>query len=278
LTDPLFAYSLLYPYTDNYLDDPDIPAGAKQALDDRLRQWLGGRPVPPHSARERDILRLVEVIHRAYPASAYPDVHDSLRAIHRAQVGSLAQQSSPRLRDQTALLQISVEKGGTSVLTDGYLVAGRLSHPEAEFLFGYGVVLQLLDDLQDIRRDLRAGHATLFTKAAASGWLDGPANRLLEFLRRVLRSSDRFAAERFEALKELLERSCRLLLLHAVAASPEFFTGAYSRQLEASSPFRFRFIRERRATLEKAFQKAKGRLKDRHRWDAFLRVLDQPAP
>jgi hypothetical protein len=43
------AYSLLYPYTDNYLDDPTVGQTSKQAFNRRLRLWLNGesnRPRP----------------------------------------------------------------------------------------------------------------------------------------------------------------------------------------------------------------------------------------
>ncbi len=94
------------------------------------------------------------------------------------------------------------------MLADLYLVAGRPAEPDRRFAFGYGVFLQLLDDLQDVEADLAAGHQTLFTRAAARGVLDEPAARLARFVDRVLDAealADEEAAER----RDLVRRNCR---------------------------------------------------------------------
>lgn len=273
LSPALFAYSMLYPFTDNYLDDPRRPDAAKRQMDDWLGRRLHGLPVSPPDAHGRDIVRLVELIDGDYPANNYPEVRLSLRAIHRAQISSLGQQDRRHPLSAAELLQISIEKGGTSVLADGYLVAGRLSEAEADFLFGYGVLLQLLDDLQDVGRDLRAGHATLFSRDAPAGPLDELTSRLCDFMRRVLGFSERFADRRFDAVKELIERGCRLLILQAVALNVEFFSPAFAAALESYSPFGFAFIRDRRRTLERKYRKARRTLERERGLDSILRVL-----
>jgi hypothetical protein len=62
----------------------------------------------------------------------------------------------PRLTE-IDVLAIGLEKGGTSILADGYLVGNTLSSAPAAFLFGWGAFLQLADDLQDVRLDGQAG-------------------------------------------------------------------------------------------------------------------------
>lgn len=95
-------------------------------------------------------------------------------------MSSLRQQGH-RLDDES-LLQISVEKGGTSVLTDAYLVRGGLAPDDADFAFGYGVLLQLMDDLQDFPQDLKHDHATLVTRQAALGSVESVVRRLRSFV------------------------------------------------------------------------------------------------
>src|SRR5258707_2478985 len=46
-TPSVFAYSLLYPYTDNYLDDPAITIATKQAFTERFRQRLVAEALIP---------------------------------------------------------------------------------------------------------------------------------------------------------------------------------------------------------------------------------------
>ena len=63
---------------------------------------------------------------------------------------------------------------------------GDATPAEERFAFGYGVFLQLLDDLQDVTIDLAAEHHTLFTLAARRGTLDDLTARLLDFIDIVL--------------------------------------------------------------------------------------------
>jgi hypothetical protein len=55
LTPAVLAYSLLYPYTDNYLDDPQIPVETKQSLNERFRVRLMGGEVRPSNRHEERI-------------------------------------------------------------------------------------------------------------------------------------------------------------------------------------------------------------------------------
>ena len=121
-------------------------------------------------ARESDAFRLVGLVEGEFPRRSFPDVFESLLAIHRGQIRSLGQHGARPLTERE-LLATSCEKGGTSVLADLYLVAGEASPAVERFAFGYGVALQLLHDLLDVVADLAAGHQTLFTLAARGGRL-----------------------------------------------------------------------------------------------------------
>ena len=78
LTPSIFAYSMLYPYTDNYLDDPATSRGAKLAFSDRFRRRLDGDAVEPFNDREATIWRLVELIEEQYARADWPEVYASL--------------------------------------------------------------------------------------------------------------------------------------------------------------------------------------------------------
>jgi hypothetical protein len=266
--DGLFAYSMLYPLTDNRLDDPRLGAAAKGAFSRRFGRRLAGERVAPADAGEAAVFALVERIEGEYPRADFPAVHESLLAIHRGQTRSLAQQAGPRLGDDE-LLSISCEKGGTSVLADLHLVAGETDDAERRFAFGYGVFLQLLDDLQDVEADLAAGHQTLFTRAAASGALDAPAARLARFVDRVLDAeplADEAAAER----RDLVRRNCRALLVASVAAQPRRFTWRFRRAIERRWPFTLGAMRRLRARAERRFAGPLAALRDPARAGAML--------
>jgi hypothetical protein len=235
----IFGYSMLYPCTDNLLDDPAVSPETKAAFNRSLGLRLSGAAVLPRSTHEQKAFALVERIEAQYSRPHDADVFHSLLAIHRAQEDSLAQQRGDAALDAETLLRITVGKGGASLLADGYLVAGELRPEEAELCFGYGVFLQLLDDLQDCRADAEAGHATLFTRRAAQGPLDPLVGRLHRFMHRVLEESPRLAGRRYAARKDLILRNCTALLVSAVGEQPERFTPPFRRGLEERWPVDF---------------------------------------
>ncbi|MCP4660026.1 MAG: hypothetical protein GY856_31880 [bacterium] len=251
----IFAYSMLYPYTDNYLDDPELAVERKEGFSRRLERRLAGERPPPRNPHEDAVFRLIALIEQQYPRREFPQVYLSLLAIHRAQTQSLAQQSRGASPYEIDVVGITMAKGGTSVLADGYLVAGELSPEEADFFFGYGTVLQLLDDLQDVRQDRRCQRATIFSQTARSWPLDRITSRLHHYLEAVLSSAERFSAPRFDALKELIRTSCAHLMLQAVAQNRAFYSARYVRSLERYSLTRFSYARKQRKTIMKRYRK-----------------------
>ena len=258
----LFAYSMLYPLTDNLLDDPRVPAGDKRAFNERFGRRLAGRPVGVSGPGDAAVFALVARIEEEFPRASFAGVYESLLAIHRAQGRSLAQQDEPRLTDDE-VLAISCEKGGTSVLADLYLVSGRASAPEESFAFGYGVFLQLLDDLQDVAPDLEAGHQTLFTRAAGRGTLDEPTARLARFVDRVLDEAEALAGPAYADRKDLIRRNCRTLLVGAISEQPGRFTRRFRRAVEGQWPFSLRAMRRLRRRAERRARRAAGSLRRR---------------
>jgi hypothetical protein len=184
LTPGLFAYSMLYPVTDNLLDSPDRTVDEKRGFNARLGARLMGDALTASCAGEASAFRLVSQIEQEFPRRAYADVWESILAIHRGQIASLRQHGPPLSENE--LVDISFAKGGASVLADLYLVVGEATPAEERFAFGYGVFLQLLDDLQDVKADCAARHQTLFTLAASAGRLDALTARLVAFVDIVL--------------------------------------------------------------------------------------------
>jgi len=240
ITPSIVGYSLLYPYTDNYLDRHDAPAQAKRHFCARFRHRLRGERLPAQNDHEAAIWALVAMIEGQYPRAHYPQVSDSLLAIHQAQEESIAQ-LSPRSGIARActdgeILHISFAKGGSSVLADACLARGWLTQDESQIAFAWGALLQLGDDLQDVHEDLSRGSATLFTRAAAERIpLDSLVTQLLNFSEHVGGELDRFPTGT-ATLKALLRMSWRSLIVAAVANAPEFFSRRFLRKLECSSP------------------------------------------
>jgi hypothetical protein len=247
LTPSILGYSLIYPYTDNFIDREDVGPEVKSRFSKRFRKRLWGATLPPGNDHEATLWTLVGLIEEEYPRLLYPQVFESLLAIHSAQEQSIRQLNG-NCRDAD-VLEISCAKGGTSVLADAFLAGGRLSNAERRFSFDWGVLLQLGDDLQDLRDDMRRGSATLFTRAVRNGErLDGLVTRLLEFSDAVASEMD-CLPHATPTLRALLRMSWRSLIVESVAGIHEFFSAGFLRELELSSPFRFRFLRERHEKL-----------------------------
>ena len=253
LTPSILAYSLLYPYSDNYLDDPLISTAEKLGFNERFRLRLGGLQMAAGSRREASVWAMVQMIEEQYPRQRCPQVYESLLAIHRAQGQSLAQLNHggliDRSREADEVLRISCAKGGSSVLADACLAQPWLTQEECLFSFEWGVLLQLGDDLQDVREDLDRGSLTLFTRTAAQGEpLDSLVAQLLHFSQHVASRMDKLE-NGASVLKDLLRMSWRTLIVMAVAENHTFFSSAFLAELEPCSNFRFGFLRSRNQKL-----------------------------
>lgn len=249
LTPAIVGYSLLYPYSDNFLDDEGISPARKLAFSRRFRDRLCGLRIEPEDRHEASVWAMVRLIEEQFPRHRFPQVYECLLAIHQAQEDSLAQLKQSRTAACADLLRLSFAKGGTSVLADACLSHGHLSDAEARFAFNWGVLLQLGDDLQDVDEDLKSRSATLFSRASREGIpLDDLVKQLLAFSEVVADQVDELPqGER--VLKRLLRGSWRSLILMAVARSHRRFTRRFLAELEPMSPFRFAFQRDRHKRL-----------------------------
>lgn len=249
VTPAIFAYSMLYPFTDNYLDDPAISREAKVGFSRRFGERLAGALPEPTGRNETAIWRLVCQIESQYSRAQCPQVFESLLAIHRAQEQSIRLLRGAAPAGTVDVLRLSLEKGGTSVLADAWLAGGSLTPDQAGFAYRWGVLLQLGDDLQDVEQDRASGLLTIFSEAAGRDPLDQLTGRTLRFADSVLTGLDCFRTPGSETLKELICRSSRSLVIGAAGDASELYTKEYVADLEAHSPFRFGFLADRRGRL-----------------------------
>ncbi len=245
LTPAIFAYSMLYPYTDNFVDDPLISPVEKLAFSQRFASRLAGKQLDPKNTQEQKIYQLVELIEGQYDRQQYPGVYDSLLGIHQAQTESMQLFKQNTVSEEEAL-QICLAKGGASVLADGYLIAGDLSEEEKVFLFGYGAYLQMLDDIQDVKEDLDDGVMTAFSKVAQIQKLDRMVYKTYHFGEQVLGDSKRLLDRTELNFKALLQKSILLFFVESVAVDKEFYSPEFHDELELVSPLSFAFVRSKR--------------------------------
>jgi hypothetical protein len=251
LTPAVFAYSMLYPFTDNYLDDPSISPRAKFEFNQRFSQRLAGESTSPSNASEKAIWNLIEMVEGQFNRKVYPLLYESLSAIQEAQTRSLNLIHPDASPFEVDVLGISIEKGGTAVLADGYLVAGNLTAAQREFMFGYGVFTQLMDDQEDVLRDLKAGLNTIFSMTARHWPLDEITNRTFHFSANVLNCMDSFHGPDVLTVKELFSRGLSLILIAAAGRISQHYSRRYLLKLEKYLPFRYKNLDKQKRRLER---------------------------
>lgn len=252
-TDAIFAYSLIYPYTDNYLDDDRMFLRDKFSLTQDLKKWLEGEKAEPKNGQQEKIYLLIKKIESQYDRKRYPRVYQSLLSIFNGQIRSLTQQRRQSLPYETDILDISLEKGGTSVLADGYLVKGHLDEEEADFCFGFGLFLQLADDIQDIGEDLKNNHMTVFSQSAGHHKLDKLANKLFQFMPNILDAKLKNTNENRKKLRGLILDNCNFLVMEAVGKNKSYFDEDYVEHIERFFPVRFSFLKTLRNKVQSRF-------------------------
>ncbi len=245
ITPSVFAYSMIYPYSDNLLDDPAITPAEKQAFSERFNQRLHGFDVEPQGHIEKQLFRLVEMFEQQFNRKEYPDVYKSLYAIQQGQTKSISLLKQKALPDDQ-ILSICFEKGGASVLADGFLVAGNLNREQQQALFGYGVYLQLLDDIQDVKEDSGANTTTLFTCLPGNP-LEQVVNKTIHFGRTALDEMKCFNMPKVDTFLELMNRSIEMMILESVGLNETWYSQHYLDQMNHFSPLRFSFVRQKKS-------------------------------
>ncbi|HEX6306057.1 MAG TPA: hypothetical protein VFZ76_17795, partial [Anaerolineales bacterium] len=249
VTPAVFAYSMLYPYSDNYLDDPAISADVKNAFNQRFRQRLEGARIQPANDHEARISELIAMIGAQYDRHRYPRVYASLLAIQDSQSQSTKLLDAGVSPYEIDLLGICFAKGGTSVLADGYLVAGDLTAQQQEFVFFYGTFTQLVDDLEDIERDLSAGLMTIYSLTARRWPLDRLANRTFQYGLKFLDCLDGFEGDYVAPLKQVMRLGLFPVLSLSAGSLGRYYTRPYLKRLQAHFPVRFSYANKLRKKL-----------------------------
>ncbi|MBU3104266.1 hypothetical protein [Clostridium gasigenes] len=253
----IFGYSMLYPYTDNYLDDTKVTLKSKNDFNKRFSKRLSGENIEPKDSYEEKVYKLVECIEEVFNRIDYPKVYEGLLLIQRGQEKSLYEQESVSMPYERDMLNISIEKGGASVLVDGYLVCGELTKEEEIFAYGYGFLLQLCDDLQDVNSDLEKNHMTIISQLAGKYNLDKIINKLINIIIDIVDNATCFKGENIKELKELIKNNCITMVLFAVVDSKEYFSKEYIKVISSYLPFTLSYIDGIEIKFKKKFKALK---------------------
>lgn len=235
---PILAYSLLYPYTDNYIDDKRISGQEKEQYNRMIALKLKGENVIPGNPLEEKTCCLLDMILEAYEGAKQKRVAETLLQLLEAQNQSIRQQRTDVT--EAEILETSIRKGSTSVLSDYLFATMDWTDREEVFYLKFGFLLQLVDDLQDIEEDRKAGSHTLMTKAEDQQELELCVNRLLWFSWNVIREFE----PKNPGLKGFVLKNCVQISLLAAAMNQQFFSKEYLKAFEPYLPFSLDFFKK----------------------------------
>ena len=236
LTDSVFAYSMLYPLTDNFIDDPKLSKEEKIDFNQRFRHKIKTGHGKGLNTKEKQIFDMIDLIEIDWDRKKYPKVFEALLSILDGQNLSLCQQHLDGVFSHD-ILGISFYKGGSSVLADAYLVKGNLTPSEEKFAFYYGVILQLADDLQDIKEDLKNHHYTIMNLQHQRGPLDSIFSKYMNFIDYFLQEIYAKDTKEQRALSELTKESIQSLVFAAVLKNKRSVSKSLYQQVKKANHF-----------------------------------------
>lgn len=240
-----FGYSMLYPFTDNYIDSDDFTSEEKEEYNRIIRDTIAGADVHPKSAYQQKTYELLKDIESEYPREKDTAIYTLLNMMLNAQEDSIRQQHKGTPLTAEERLDISLYKGGISVLIDRYLVGRELTENEIVFYLGMGFFLQLADDLQDIKTDSRQGYQTLLTLNLFFEQEEKIVNKMLSFIHHIMTA---YHAEN-DTFKNFILSNCYLLVFTSIGESREFFSQQYLDRAEKHLPVTYAFLEDRQKNL-----------------------------
>jgi hypothetical protein len=257
-----FGYSMLYPFTDNYIDSLKPSPSDKKEYNQLIRDKILGKEVATNCSHHKKTCDLLQAIALEYPREKDDRIYTLLLMMLEAQEESLRQQNPEITLSEEERLTISLLKGGVSVLVDRFLVHKELTQADLHFYLGFGFFLQLADDLQDIKEDSKKGHQTLFTVSLMKEQEEKLLNKLLNFLHFIM---DTYSAEN-DNFKNFVLASSDQLIFTSLFGSKEFFTLEYQRQIEAYLPVTSSYLESAKAN---SLEQQSDRVQDN-----YIKVLD----
>lgn len=254
----IFGYSMLYPFTDNFLDDPARTPEEKKHFNLLIHHTISGLPITPQSGHEEKTAQLLARIAAVYPDSssaasygetAGKDIRQGLLLMLEAQEISQKQTDDSLPLTERNIMDISIYKGGLSVLIDRFFINLKMTEEDLFFYFGFGFLLQLCDDLQDIGEDKKNGSRTLLSSCNGPCETAARVNQLFSYTAALFDS----CPCQNPAFRDFLRHNCYELILTSALGSGSWFDNAYLKKLEEYLPVSLSFLTEQKERLSGTF-------------------------
>ncbi len=240
-----FGYSMLYPFTDNYIDNSSCSNMDKIEYNQLIRDKIKGNNIHPKSTHQKKTCDLLQAIASDYPRDQDDSIYHLLLMMLDAQEVSIRQQNKEDPLSYEERLDISIYKGGISVLIDRCLVNKELTKEDLIYYLGVGYFLQLADDLQDILEDSQKGYQTIFTVDLCSRQEEALVNKMLHFIYTIM---EEYRADN-DSFKNFILANCYQLIHTSVIGSKEFFSSEYLKRTERYLPVTYPYFERWRKSM-----------------------------
>jgi len=255
--DPIFSYSLLYPYTDNFIDDNRKRKEEKESYNEMIKRTICGEAVEAGGECEKKTQKLLMNLLSFDGFSDIEEIRNALLLILDAQMKSMIQQRNIGLTyDDT--LQVSVYKGALSVYVDYLFASLDRRDEDTDFYLKFGFLLQVIDDLQDICDDLKDESKTLMTYHYTEGSLEAVVNKLLHYTNAIFQGF----FPKNSKLKEFMMQNCFTIILITVASNQAYFSRKYLKEIERYLPFQLDYLKGLSIAINKNVSKRFGKATD----------------
>ncbi len=251
----ILGYSMLYPYTDNYIDNPALSFEEKERYNQMIADRIIGKPIDIQDKYYQKTCDLLDSVTHFYEKEEKSDIQTGLLFMLDAQKKSLSQtrHEGQTLLTEDEIFRISSYKGGISVLIDRFYVPSKITPEDFIFYLSYGFFLQLADDLQDITEDRNTMRQTLFTIGSldsndttkAKKHHEETLNKLFHYLHTTMNEYPMHSIK----LKSFIEKNCYLLLIYSAYLSGENFSPKYLQQFIPYMPVSLPFIQNIKETF-----------------------------
>lgn len=258
-----FGYSMLYPFTDSYIDDRNYSDKEKSEYNKIIREKIEGKKVYPKSVHQQKTCELLSMIEAEYPRETNSTVFTLLLMMLEAQEDSLRQQNKEFPLSYEEILDISLYKGGVSVLIDRFFVKKEITRDDLYFNLAFGFFLQLVDDLQDIKEDSIQGHQTLLTTEIRSTNLELIVNKMFNFVHELMNDCH----IKDDLYRNFILSNCYQLIYLSIVVSKAFFPQEYLEMIEKYMPVTCIFLEN--------MQKEQVKNKDIKIQDRYMKILDE---
>lgn len=249
----VFGYSMLYPVTDNYIDSKEITKEKKESYNQFILEVLRGNiSTAPEEKQWQKTYELLKGMEENYERG--DTLYLLLEEMLYAQRDSMRQQITGE-SDLEKCVDISIYKGGISVLIDRYFVKKKMTKEDVYFYLGFGYFLQLADDLQDIQEDMEQGSNTVLTHSVANKMTEQTVNRIFWYLKRLM---ENYRCEK-ESFKQFVWKASNYLIAASVFLSPQFFSEEYCIKMDKSLPVGSGFFMQMKEAAKDAENREKSR-------------------